>query len=112
MVEILKRKGLLDININDFEPMFSHGETENVQSKAQAYQTLMAAGMHPELAMAKSGISNDPVKDAAMSEKYIEMVFGNPNKVDEAEKTNGGKGEAIIVEEDRNNGMNETGGAV
>ena len=112
VVEILKRKGLLDININDFEPMFSHGETENVQSKAQAYQTLMAAGMHPELAMAKSGISNDPVKDAAMSEKYIEMVWGNPDKVDEAEKTNGGKGEAIIVEEDRNNGMNETGGAV
>jgi SPP1 family phage portal protein len=112
VVDILKRKGLLDISINDFEPMFSHGETENVQGKAQAYQTLMAAGMHPELAMAKSGISNDPVKDAAMSEKYINMVWGNPDVVDKAEKTNGGKGEAIIVEEDRNNGMNETGGAV
>lgn len=112
VVDILRRKGLLDIDLNDFESQFSHGETANIQSKAQAYQTLMAAGMHPELAMAKSGISNDPVKDAAMSEKYIEMVWGNPDKVDEAEKTNGGKGEAIIVEEDRNNGENETGGAV
>lgn len=112
VVEILKRKGLLDININDFEPMFSHGETENVQSKAQAYQTLMAAGMHPELAMAKSGISNDPVKDAAMSEKYIEMVWGNPDKVDQAEQTDGGQGEAEIIERSADNGENETGGAV
>lgn len=109
VVEILRRKGFLDIDLNDFEPQFSHGETANIQSKAQAFQTLMAAGLHPELAMAKSGISNDPVKDAAMSEPYIKMVFGDPS---EALKADNGKGEAIIVEEDRNNGDNATGGAV
>ena len=109
---ILKRKGLLDINLNDFELNFVRNETANVQSKAQAFQTLMAAGLHPELAAAKSGISSDPVKDMKMSEKYIEMIWGNPEKVVEAEQTNGGQGEAQIVEEDRNNGENETGGAV
>lgn len=112
VVDILKRKGLLDIDLNDFEPQFSHGETANIQSKAQAYQTLMAAGMHPELAMAKSGISNDPVKDAAMSEKYIEMIWGNPTKAVQAEEQGNGQGEADIIEEDNNNGENETGGAV
>ena len=112
IVEILKRKGLLDIDINDFELNFVRNETANVQSKAQAFQTLMAAGLHPELAAAKSGISNDPVKDMKMSEKYIEMIWGNPNKVDKAEQTNGGKGEAEIVEDDADNGENETGGAV
>jgi hypothetical protein len=112
IVEILKRKGLLDIDINDFELNFVRNETANVQSKAQAFQTLMAAGLHPELAAAKSGISNDPVKDMKMSEKYIEMIWGNPNKVDKAEQTNGGKGEADIVEDDADNGENETGGAV
>ena len=112
VVEILRRKRLLDIDLNDFEPLVTHNETANVQSKAQAFQTLMAAGMHPELAMAKSGISNDPVKDMKMSEKYIEMIWGNPNKVDEAEQTNGGQGEAEIIEDDRDNGMNDTGGAV
>lgn len=112
VVDILKRKGLLDIGLNDFEPIFSHGETENVQSKAQAYQTLMAAGMHPELAMAKSGISNDPVKDAAMSEKYIQMIWGNPAKAVQAEEQGNGQGEAEIIEDDHNNGENETGGAV
>ena len=112
IVEILRRKGLLDINLNDFELNFVRNETANVQSKAQAFQTLMAAGLHPELAAAKSGISNDPVKDMKMSEKWLEMIWGNPDKVVQAEQTDGGQGEAEIVESDNDNGENETGGAV
>ena len=110
--DILRTKGLLDIDMNDFELLFVHNETANVQSKAQAFQTLMSAGLHPELAAAKSGISNDPVKDMKMSEKYIEMIWGNPDKVVEAEQTDGGKGEAEIIESDNANGENATGGAV
>jgi SPP1 family phage portal protein len=110
--EILRRKGLLDISLNDFELNFPHGETANIQSKAQAFQTLMAAGMHPELAAEKSGISSDPVKDMKMSEAYLKMVWGDPNAVDKEEKTNGGQGEAEIVESDNDNGENDTGGAV
>ena len=112
IVEILRRKGLLEIDISDFELNFPHGETANIQSKAQAFQTLMAAGLHPELAAEKSGISNDPVKDMKMSEQYIKMIWGDPTKAVEAEQTDGGSGEAVIVEEDRNNGMNDTGGSV
>ena len=112
IVEILRRKGLLEIDLNDFEINFVRNETANVQSKAQAFQTLMAAGLHPELAAAKSGISNDPVKDMKMSEKWLEMIWGNPEKVVEAEQTDGGQGEAEIIEEDRDNGENDTGGAV
>ena len=112
IVEILKRKRLLDIDLNDFELNFVHNETANVQAKAQAFQTLMSAGLHPELAAAKSGISNDPVKDMKMSEKWLEMIWGNPQKVDQAEQTDGGQGEAEIIERDSDNGENETGGAV
>ena len=112
ITDILRRKGLLDIDINDFELEIVSNETANVQSKAQAFQTLLAAGMHPELAAAKSGISNDPVKDMKMSEKYLKMVWGDPDKVDQVEEQNDGQGEAEIVEEDRNNGENETGGVV
>lgn len=109
---ILKRKNLLDVNINDFTLNFTNGETTNVQSKAQAFQTLMAAGFHPELAAEKSGISNDPVKDIKMSEKYIKMIWGDPDKVVEEEQTDGGQGEAEVVESDNDNGENETGGSV
>lgn len=111
-VEILNMRGLLDISLNDFELNFVRNETSNCQSKAQSCQTMLAAGLAPELAFAKSGISNDPVADVKMSDKYLRMIWGDPDKVDETEQTNGGNGEAIIVEEDRNNGENETGGAV
>ena len=105
IVEILRRKGLLDINENDFALVFANGETVNVQAKAQAFQTLMAAGLHPELAAEKSGISNDPVKDMQMSEKYLLMRWGDPEKPVEQPKEE-------IVESDSDNGENGTGGAV
>lgn len=111
-VEILKMRGLLDISLNDFELNFVRNETSNIQSKAQSCQTMLAAGLSPELAFAKSGISNDPVADVKMSEPYLKMVWGDPEAFDKAEQTDGGKGEAVIVEEDRNNGENEIGGAV
>lgn len=109
LVEVLRRRGLLDIDPNDFELQFVRNETANIQSKAQAFQTLMAAGLHPDLAAAKSGISNDPVADMRMSEKYIKMIWGDPDKADT--QTNG-QGEAEIVEADAFNGENDTGGAV
>jgi SPP1 family phage portal protein len=123
IVDILRRKGLLDIDLNDFELNFVRNETANVQSKAQAFQTLMAAGLHPELAAAKSGISNDPVKDMKMSEKWLEMIWGNPEKkaeeLEQADKTGNlqeeeeaSSGKAKIVESDGFNGENDTGGAV
>jgi hypothetical protein len=80
ITDILKRKGLLDIEPSDFELEFVRNETANVQAKAQAFQTLMAAGLHPELAAAKSGISNDPVKDVKMSvpaEGTIDLAVEN-----------------------------------
>ena len=47
-----------------------------------------------------------------MSEKWLEMIWGSPEKVVKAEQTNGGQGESEIVEENSDNGENETGGAV
>lgn len=112
IVDILRRKGLLDVDPNDFELNFPHGETANVQSKAQAFQTLMAAGLHPELAAEKSGISSDPVKDMKMSEEYLKMIWGSPGQAVKSEESGDGKGEAEIIESDNDNGENETGGAV
>ena len=110
--DILRAKGLLDIKLIDFELNFVRNETANVQSKAQAMQTMLAAGMHPELAFAKSGISNDPVADIKMSEPYLRMIWGDPSKADKVEEQTNGQGEADIVESDNNNGENASGGSV
>ena len=79
VTDILRGKGLLDLSPTDFTLQFVRNETANVQTKAQAFQTLVAAGFHPELAAAKSGISNDPVADMKMSEPYLKMIWGDPN---------------------------------
>ena len=112
LVDVLKRKGLLDIDLVDFELNFVRNETANTQSKAQAAQTMLAMGLHPELALKKSGLSNDPVSDIKMSGKYLKMIWGDPDKVDKKEEQGNGQGEAEIVESDSFNGENETGGAV
>ena len=107
--KILKAKGLLDIEPSDFDLTFVRAELANIQAKAQSFQTLVAGGMHPILAMAKSGVSNDPVNDYAMSEKWIKMIWGDPDKVDQVEQQTNGQGEATIIEEDNNRGGGATG---
>ena len=108
LVDVLYKEGILDIDLVDFELNFVRNETANVQSKAQAMNTMLASGMNPELAFAKSGISNDPVSDVKMSDKYIKMIWGDPD----AKKEDPAVGEAKIIEEDNNNGMNVMGGDV
>ncbi len=110
IVKILRDHNLLDISLSDFELHFVRNEQINVQSKAQAFQTLMAAGFHPILAASKSGVSNDPVADVTMSEDYIKMIWGDPKKVDQAEEQTNGQGEAVIIEDDHDTGASPTGG--
>jgi hypothetical protein len=47
-----------------------------------------------------------------MSDKYLKMVWGNPDQVDKVEQQTNGQGEAEIIERDSDNGENETGGSV
>lgn len=109
LVDVLKRKSILDIKPIDFELNFVRNETANVQSKAQAAQTMLAMGMHPELAFKKSGLSNDPVSDVKMSEKYLKLIWGDPDEAIKAEESGNGQGEAVVIEEDNNNGENAEG---
>lgn len=110
--DVLRRMGLLDIKPIDFELSIVRNETAGVQSKAQALQTMLAAGMHPELAFTKSGVSNDPVSDVKMSEPYLKMIWGDPAQAVKSEEKGNGQGEAVVIEEDNNNGENVTGGSV
>ena len=92
IVNILKGKGILDINLSDFELHFTRNELRAVQSKAQALQTLLSAGLHPTLALAKSGISADPVSDFELSKDYMELIWGKPGQQDNTEIIEGEQG--------------------
>lgn len=78
MLKILREKNVLDLKTTDISLEFPKNETVNIQAKAQAFQTLLAAGLHPELAASKSGVSNDPVADVKMSEPWLKMIWGDP----------------------------------
>ena len=104
-LEILRVKTDLDLRLTDIELHFVRNETANIQSKAQALNTLLASGVAPTLAFAWSGVSKDPQADVAASDKYIKMRWGDPNAPIEQPTTE-------IIEQDRNTGDNETGGAV
>ena len=86
-IKILNRKTDLDIKLSDFELQFVRNETANVLVKTQAAMNLKELGFSPELAFAKSGVSNDPVADVANSEEYIRLKWGaqdNTEVIDES----------------------------
>ena len=82
---------------SDFELQFVRNEQSNIQSKAQAYTTLVQGGLAPVLALAKSGVSNDPESDYKISEPWIKMKIGNP-----ADPTSADIEQSVIKEEDLN----------
>ncbi len=80
VVNLLKGKGILDINLNDFELNFTRNEVQGVQSKAQALNTLLQSGLHPIIALQKCGLSADPVSDYEASKGYMRLRWGDPEE--------------------------------
>lgn len=91
MLKILRANTDLDLSLADFELQFVRNETANLLVKTQAAMNMKELGFSPELAFAKSGVSNDPVADVENSRKYINLKWGaqdnteviDENRVDE-----------------------------
>lgn len=94
LVKILSERKLLDIDLSDFSLNFVRNEVYGIQSKAQAYQTLVAGGFHPTIAMQRTGVSPDPINDFEMSKDYMRLRWGDPDAPAPQPTTE-------IVEEDR-----------
>ena len=97
VTQILRDKNSLDISLNDCELNFPRNDVRGVQTKAQALQTMLEAGLHPILALSKCGLSADPVSDFEMSKDYMRLRWGDPNEPVEQPKTE-------IIESDNNTG--------
>ena len=96
-LRILKRRGLIgDIETSDFDVTFIRNSLNNLLVKTQAALNMKTLGFAPELAFAKSGLSNDPISDVETSKKYIDMMWVSPN--------------VNIVDENRNEDVDVNGG--
>ena len=74
-ISILNRKKGLGLRLRDFELQFVRNETANLLVKTQGALNLKQLGLSPEITLAKSGVSNDPVADVANSKPYIEAAW-------------------------------------
>lgn len=82
-ISILNKKTDLGIKLQDFELQFVRNETANLLVKTQGALNLKELGLSPEIALAKSGVSNDPVADVNNSKDYIKAKWGiNDNTED------------------------------
>lgn len=61
----------VDMKLSAVECKFTRRQHDNLQSKCQALTSLLQAGIAPDVAIATSGLFNDPMDVAAQSEKYL-----------------------------------------
>lgn len=96
-LRVLKRRNLIgDIDISDFDVTFVRNSLNNLLVKTQAALNMKQLGFSPELAFAKSGLSNDPISDVETSSKYIDLMWVSPN--------------TKVLDENRNESLNVNGG--
>ncbi len=75
MLEILRRRTGLDLRIDDFELKIDRNSTANLLTKTQAALNMKQLGLSPQIALERSGLSNDPLKDIEMSKDYIFKIW-------------------------------------
>ena len=62
----------IDLKLSQVECKFTRRQHDNLQSKCQALTSLLQAGIHPEIAIATSGLFNDPMDVYSQSKKYLD----------------------------------------
>jgi hypothetical protein len=72
VLRIMHETRNVDMKLADVECKFTRRQHDNLQSKCQALTSLLQAGIKPEIAIATSGLFNDPVDVATQSEVYLQ----------------------------------------
>lgn len=71
-LRILKNFGLVDLKLRNIDIKFARRYTDNILTKVQSLTTLLDAGISPSIAIATSGIWNDPNDVYIQSKKTLE----------------------------------------
>lgn len=81
------KKEDLKLSVMDFEPQIPHSPQDNMQSKAQVFQMLVASGIHPLIAIKVCGLWTDSEKVYLMSKPYLDVLYKTIDEVvDNAEE--------------------------
>ena len=62
----------VDLRLSSVDMTFTRRQHDNLQSKCQALTSLLQAGIKPEIAIATSGLFNDPVDVTTQSKDYLQ----------------------------------------
>ncbi len=79
VLKILQMQNGFDLKLEDFELKLERNSTSNLLVKSQAAMTMKQLGLAPEIALGRSGLSNDPLNDIALSRQYIDAAWGTDN---------------------------------
>lgn len=74
-LKILEMQVQFKLDQSDFELCFPRTDMTNLLAKVQVAQGMKELGFAPELALERSGLSNDALNDVELSKKYIEMKW-------------------------------------
>lgn len=79
-----------DLTLAEVECKFTRRQHDNLQNKTQALTAMLQAGLNPEVAVATSGLFNDPMDVVAQSKEYLAkwkpvVMKGNPAAEDDEE---------------------------
>lgn len=66
--------------IMDYDVQISHSPTDNMQVKAQVFQMLVAAGIHPLIAIKTCGLWTDSEKIFLLSKPYLDVLYKTIDK--------------------------------
>lgn len=96
VLAILKKKHRFELNPADFELYIEHNTVSNLLVKTQAALNMKSLGLAPQIALERSGLSNDPLTDIELSKDYIFETWKPSKKVEkiaEDKPMNDGSGE-------------------
>lgn len=71
-LRIIKDAVGLDIKLSEIDIKFTRNKTDNLLTKTQGLQNMLEAGVHPQIAIANSGLFSDPEQTYLDSLPYLE----------------------------------------
>ena len=75
--------------MSDIDVKFIPNKTDNLLTKTQAMQTMLEAGIHPQIAITKSGLFGDPEQVYLDSLPYLRNKWKTKDEADADNPFNG-----------------------